>query len=109
MPDYDTREAKKYGLWSGKGHGPSRNPFTGKYLKFPKHPTIDLAFKEDRKLGYRPIIKGNRVWSYKTDDPRLIAGPRARDLSAALPIPKKAKRTHRLLAKRKYGNQEKNK
>lgn len=56
--DYDYDTAKEAGLKPkedepNKGHWPSRDPRTGVLLKGRKHPTFDLAVKEDEAMGYK--------------------------------------------------------
>lgn len=54
--DYTTAE-EVGGMYDSKlKHWASRDPRTGMILKNPKHPTFDLAIKEDIALGYTPFI-----------------------------------------------------
>ena len=44
-------------------HLPSRDPNTGKILKYPSHDTFYTAITEDIKQGYYPISKGNNTYT----------------------------------------------
>lgn len=94
--DYDYRNAIKAGLQPKEegAHWPSRVPSganEGLILKLPGHETLGIAVKEDQRLGYETVMRGNRMYSYKKGDPRLSMQPRTRDLSAAMPYPKRKK------------------
>lgn len=44
-------------------HLPSRDPNTGRILKYPSHDTFYTAITEDIKQGYYPIRKGNDTYT----------------------------------------------
>lgn len=44
-------------------HLPSRDPNTGRILKYPSHDTFYTAITEDIKQGYYPISKGNNTYT----------------------------------------------
>jgi len=87
---YDLEKAIKVGLKPDpvSGHWGSRDPISGASLKVPGHPTLSLAVKEDKALGYNNVLRGTRLYSFKKSDPRLQGGsvntPRSRDISGAL-------------------------
>ena len=47
----------------GYYHLPSRDPESGKILKYPSHDTFYTAITEDIKQGYYPIRKGNNTYT----------------------------------------------
>ena len=82
--DYDLTGAWKGGLRpeyveeDKSYHMGSRNPNTGKYYKSVKHPTAAHAAKEDRKIGYEPVIarKGLKksLYTGSKEDPAKVDG-----------------------------------
>jgi hypothetical protein len=94
--DYDYAAARKAGLGSSGGHWPSRSPKTGQVLKKAGHKTLHKSVREDQQKGYRNILRGSTLYSFKPSDPRMrggsVSAPRDRDLSGAVRKPRRRKK-----------------
>ena len=94
--DYNYEAARKAGLKRVEGHLGSRSPVTGEILKRPGHPTLHKSITADKEKGYQNVLRGDTLYSFQRDDPRLRGGsasaPRGRDLSGAVRKPRRKKK-----------------